>query len=114
MEGHLRGAKVKGHACMPVWFWKDGCWWMCIWSRGRRAVQGRGTNEAVCSQVSAGSDAGRTYRWVTYAKARVVSIPFLFLRSHPLVVITGRLLQCITPVMIGKVEKRLQMPDLCP
>lgn len=77
-------------------------------------MQGRGMNEAVCTQVSAGSDAGRTYRWVTYAKARVVSIPFLFLHSHPLVVITGRLLQCITPVMIGKVEKRLQMSDLCP
>lgn len=35
-------------------------------------VQGRAMNEAVCSQVSAGSDAWRTYRWVIYAKARVV------------------------------------------
>lgn len=35
-------------------------------------VQGRGTNEAECSQVSAGSDAQRTHRWVMYAKARVI------------------------------------------
>lgn len=65
--------KIKGHACIQVWFGKDGCWWMCTWSMGRRACVGEGVNETVCSQVSAVmSDVWRTYRLVMYAKARVV------------------------------------------
>lgn len=41
-------------------------------AQAEEPVQGRGMDEAVCSQVSAGSDAWRTYRWVICAKARVV------------------------------------------